>query len=330
LGQNPNTVSAFAFQSITSTVGSSTRRRQTSRATTVVHAFGLPDELPPRPEDDKTSAKTLQSLTEKLDKSKSVPDRKKENKAMQFLKMKGKVGGAANKNFVNAVGSDEGSTGRQPPEERDDGMGGAKKGRLAYQECTLSGVIDDISEAFPLTSSGTEWRGISDRVMGGRSDGFIKREVDLEGRPANVLTGHVSLDNNGGFLQMVTDLSLDPATKNAVDASEYDGMELDILYRNSDGDGDDTTKDSKTTSKTFNVHLRTPGTLQQASYRHTFEVEEGPNKWAKIMIPWTSFQGYGVAEPLDISALRRIGIVAIGEEMEVFLAVGGVRFYAVI
>jgi hypothetical protein len=48
------------------------------------------------------------------------------------------------------------------------------------------------------------------------------------------------------------------------------------------------------------------------------------------MMPWTSFQGYGVAGRLDISALRRIGIVAIGEEMEVFLAVGGVRFYAVI
>jgi hypothetical protein len=328
-GQNPSTASAFAFQSITSSVGSSTRRRQTSRATTVVHAFGLPDELPPRPENDKTSEKTLQSLAEKLDKSKSTPQKIKDNKAMQFLKTKGKVGGAANKNFVNAVGSDEGSTGRAPPEERNDGMGGRRKSRLAYQECTLSGVIDDISEAFPLTSSGTEWRGISDRVMGGRSDGFIKREIDLEGRPANVLTGHVSLANNGGFLQMVTDLSLDPV-KNAVDASEYDGMELDILYRNSDSDGDYTTKDSKTTPKTFNVHLRTPGTFRQTSYRHTFEVEEGPNKWAKIMIPWSSFQGYGVAEPLDISALRRIGIVAIGEEMEVFLAVGGVRFYAVI
>ncbi len=36
----------------------------------------------------------------------------KENKAMSFLRKIGKVGGAANKSFINAIGVDEGSVGK--------------------------------------------------------------------------------------------------------------------------------------------------------------------------------------------------------------------------
>ena len=314
--------SVFAFQTSTN----SGRVLALSKSGTALQAFGLPDEVPPAKEDT-TSEDTLKSLTEKLEKSKEAAEmpKKTENKAMAFLRKQGRIGGAANKNFVNAVGSDEGSTGRQPPVERDD-MGNIKKSKQNYQECSVTGVIDDMSEAFPLTSSGTEWRGVSDRVMGGISNGIIKREMDLEGRTANVLMGHVSLANNGGFIQMVTDLPLD-ASKDSVDASEYDGLQLEVLCRNVHKDDEDNEPPSKN-PQTFNVHLRTPGTFQQASYRHTFEIAE-PNEWTTIMIPWTSFLGYGVSEPLDISALRRIGIVAIGKEMDVFLAVGGVNFYSV-
>lgn len=272
------------------------------------------------------SDEVLNSLTTKLDRSNSEaaadaalappePSKKKDNNAMAFLRKVGRVGGAANKNFVNAVGSDEGSTGRQPPASRNVASG-LKKAKQAYTECTQSGTIDDMTDPFPLTSSGTEWRGVSDRVMGGLSQGFIKRETDLDGRVANLLTGHVSLANNGGFIQMVTDLAIDPGSINAVDASEYDGIELDVFCRHE--------------SRRFNVHLRTPGTLQQVSYRytHTLEIE---GKWELIRIPFSSFEGYGMQdmESLDTSELRRIGIVAIGEEMDVFLAVAGVRFYSV-
>ena len=49
-----------------------------------------------------------------------------------------------------------------------------------------------------------------------------------------------------------------------------------------------------------------------------------------IRLPWTSFVGYGPGsdtEPFDASQLRRIGIVAIGKAMEVYLAVSSVKFY---
>lgn len=43
-----------------------------------------------------------------------VEDTPKENKAMTFLRKIGKVGGASNKNFINAIGVDEGSVGKSP------------------------------------------------------------------------------------------------------------------------------------------------------------------------------------------------------------------------
>ncbi len=128
---------------------------------------------------------------------------------------------------------------------------------------------------------------------------------------------------------MVTDLSLD-LSKDSVDASDYDGITLDVLYRQpKTANINEEEMSASNGPQTFNVHVRTPGTLRQASYRHTFEVSE-PNKWETIYIPFSSFSGYGVDVPLDISTLRRVGIVAIGREMNVFLGVAGVRFYSVI
>lgn len=103
-----------------------------------------------------------------------------------------------------------------------------RKSKASFKRCTESGVVDDMSETFPTTSSGTEWSAFSDQVMGGCSTGHISREL-FEGKPANVLHGKVSLANNGGFIQMATNLALDPSA--TVNASEYDGVELDVWCR---------------------------------------------------------------------------------------------------
>jgi hypothetical protein len=87
---------------------------------------------------------------------------------------------------------------------------------------------------FPTTSSGTQWAGFTDRVMGGVSSGSLARE-EFKGRSANVLRGSVSLENNGGFIQMATDLARQDIESNAVDASAFDGVELEVLCQ---GDGE--------------------------------------------------------------------------------------------
>lgn len=157
----------------------------------------------------------------------------KDNQAMAFLRRKGLVGGS--KDFTNAIGIDEGPAGKNGPAGK-----AVRKASHSYKSCVESGVIDDFSEAFPLTSSGTEWSGFSDRVMGGVSVGSLLREA-IDGRQCNVLRGQVSLANNGGFIQMANDLTNDPSKSKLVDASQYDGIELDVLCK-----GD-------TQTETFNV-----------------------------------------------------------------------------
>lgn len=57
----------------------------------------------------------------------------------------------------------------------------------------------------------------------------LSRET-FDGRIANVLRGKVSMANNGGFIQMATNLA--PGTSELsgkpVDASGFEGVELDV------------------------------------------------------------------------------------------------------
>lgn len=63
--------------------------------------------------------------------------------------------------------------------------------------------------------------------MGGLSSGSVARETS-DGRPANVLRGTVTLANNGGFIQMATDLVPAGSSLETVDASRFKGVELDV------------------------------------------------------------------------------------------------------
>eukprot|EP00529_Nitzschia_sp_RCC80_P021956 CAMPEP_0113493830 /NCGR_PEP_ID=MMETSP0014_2-20120614/28796_1 /TAXON_ID=2857 /ORGANISM="Nitzschia sp." /LENGTH=384 /DNA_ID=CAMNT_0000387709 /DNA_START=40 /DNA_END=1194 /DNA_ORIENTATION=- /assembly_acc=CAM_ASM_000159 len=283
-------------------------------------------------------------------KSKAGKEENGDNSAMAFLRKIGKVGGPPI-DFTNAVGADEGSGGKSSGgtpigtdhHHHDHSTGGMRKSKAAYKSCVDSGIIDDMSETFPTTSSGTQWAGITDDVMGGKSSGTLTRETDFdgwEGRPCNVLRAKVRLsggkrtttsssNNNSsssdenklqigsGFVQMATDLALDPSVSNTVDASRYEGLELDLCYH--DGDSE---------RQSFNVHLRNSNCLRQfSSYRVSFELMKG--KWTTIRLPWNLFQGFGsgaVEKPFDPSSLRRIGIVAIGKAMDVTLVCSSVKF----
>lgn len=149
-----------------------------------------------------------------------------DNKAMAFLRKVGRVGGDTD--FTNALGVDEGQSGGKIAGKWGQSHA-VKKAMAAYTLCTESGVIDDLTEDFPITCSGTEWAGVTDRVMGGESSGTLARE-EYHGRTANVLRAQVSLENGGGFVQMATDLSLNPAVSPHVDASDFDGIEAELFY----------------------------------------------------------------------------------------------------
>eukprot|EP00815_Leptocylindrus_aporus_P001525 CAMPEP_0116057540 /NCGR_PEP_ID=MMETSP0322-20121206/4668_1 /TAXON_ID=163516 /ORGANISM="Leptocylindrus danicus var. apora, Strain B651" /LENGTH=289 /DNA_ID=CAMNT_0003541563 /DNA_START=180 /DNA_END=1049 /DNA_ORIENTATION=- len=260
----------------------------------------------------KQKMKTFQLLAE---------PKKSDNKAMAFLRQKGRVGGSTAQDFINAMGVDEGPAGGKNAASMHRDM---RKSRGAYKECSETGIVDDLSETFPFTSSGNEWSGVTDQVMGGTSNGSLTRE-EMDGKTANVLRGKVSLANNGGFVQMATDLALNPSSSPFVDASNFDGVEI-VVYC----DVEDSY--SASNEESFNVHLRNQECSRQfSSYRATFAIEK--KIWKTIRLPWSCFVGYGPGASeieFDNSTLRRLGIVAIGREMEVMLAVASVSFYRVL
>ena len=95
---------------------------------------------------------------------------------------------------------------------------------------SASPVIDDLGAAPPMATIGTEWRLFTDTVMGGVSKATMTRET-VAGRPAIRLRGDVSLENNGGFVQIALDFRPDGA---ALDAGAWRGIQLDVFGNDED------------------------------------------------------------------------------------------------
>lgn len=169
--------------------------------------------------------------------------------------------------------------------------------------------------------------------MGGVSTGNVSREI-WDGKTANVLRGRVSLANNGGFIQMATNLVAagsggEQQQQTSVDASAFLGIELHVQSFKITSENNDDDSDSAHPDESFNVHLKnTACTKPYISYRATFVAPTG--QWTTVRIPFASFQGKGQGvegTSFDTKTLTRLGIVAIGRAMTVQLAVAEVRFY---
>ena len=181
--------------------------------------------------------------------------------------------------------------------------GGATRGETVRPQ---SAIIDDLSRDPPISSIGTRWQLFTDRVMGGVSNGTMIREM-VAGRPAIRMRGDVSLENNGGFVQISLDLAPDGE---AIDVSAWSGIELDVF-----GNGEE-----------YSVHLRTSDlTRPWQSYRQSFRADP---QWQTIPFRFQEFVPYRTDVPLNTRRLRRIGVVAIGRAFSADLSVGGVRLIA--
>ena len=166
-------------------------------------------------------------------------------------------------------------------------------------------LIDDFADGNLVSKLGTQWRGVSDQVMGGISEAAVTHG-EIDGRPCLRLTGNVRLENDGGFIQAALDLS---PSGDTVDASDYSGVRLVVR-----GNGE-----------RYSIHLRTPDNVRPwQSYRAHFTA--GPD-WETIDLPFKSFVPYRLETALDIARLRRIGLVAIGRAFHADLAVSELAFY---
>jgi hypothetical protein len=160
-------------------------------------------------------------------------------------------------------------------------------------------LIDDFQRDDGRSPLGTRWEGITDRVMGGRSDmewGYQESESGV----VLFLRGQVRLENRGGFIQ--ARLPLDPAG-GSFDASAWEGFYIKV--RGAPGP--------------YYLHLRTRKTwLPWQHYRASIDVR---GAWQEQFVPFSAFEGRAIWRTLDVSALTSVGVVAYGEAFEAALEV---------
>jgi hypothetical protein len=166
-------------------------------------------------------------------------------------------------------------------------------------------IIDDFFRTDLVSATGTRWRAVTDKVMGGVSNASLEYRV-VEGRSHLHMAGDVRLENNGGFVQAALDLALNGGT---LDASEFIGVKLVV----------------RSNGEQYAIHLRTPDNVHPwQSYRAQFIVA---GDWTTIDLPFVAFVPHRLETPLDITRLRRIGLVAIGRAFRADLAIADLRFY---
>ena len=150
-----------------------------------------------------------------------------------------------------------------------------------------------------------KWEYVADGVMGGVSRGGMQQEM-FQGRMATVLRGDVSLENNGGFVQIAFDLRPDGKGLNA---SEWTGIEFDIC-----GNGEQ-----------YDLRLRTDQLSRPwQSFRTDFVAS---TEWQVHRIAFDAVVSHKTDAIFDPAKLRRIGILAIGREFHAEVAVAGARLY---
>jgi hypothetical protein len=166
-------------------------------------------------------------------------------------------------------------------------------------------VLSDFSADEPYILEGAGWRGFSDRVMGGVSDASMDRDTVASINCAR-LTGTVTRESNGGFIQMALYFGADEAE---LDGSAYSGIELQVFGNNED----------------YNVHLRTADCgWYDESYRHTFFAKP---EWQSVRIPFSEFEANSVKAPLNSARINRIAILGWMREFQADIALARISLY---
>jgi hypothetical protein len=168
-------------------------------------------------------------------------------------------------------------------------------------------LIDDLTRDDARSALGTRWETITDQVMGGVSTGR-HRIHEVAGRRALHLTGEVSLENNGGFIQARLPLA---SGGRPFDASAFRGVRLWVR-------GND---------ENYSLHLRSPRAWLPWQYFHADF--DAPGAWTQVELPFERFEGAGftMGAALDPGRLRTLALVAIKRRFTADLAVSRIELY---
>ena len=164
---------------------------------------------------------------------------------------------------------------------------------------------DDISLPFTKESS-KYWQYISDRTMGGISDGQAVLEQDGEMYFAR-LTGNVSTKNNGGFIQLRSRFSFADFEK---DNKKIRGVRLNV----------------KGNGETYYIFIRTTETSSYSDFYLTPFIAN--SNWTMIDFPFNKFKHNFLNNlTLEGKNIKTFGIVAYGRDYISDVSVSKITFY---
>ncbi len=130
------------------------------------------------------------------------------------------------------------------------------------------------------------WFAVNDGVMGGVSSS----QMDVTSDGLGVFAGDLSLENNGGFASVRSDIR-------AYDLSPFSGLVLRVR-----GDG-----------RRYQVRLRTGSRYRGLAYKAEFDTKA--DTWITIEVPFAEFvptvRGYVPrgAPPLDLTSVQELGLL---------------------
>ncbi len=159
-----------------------------------------------------------------------------------------------------------------------------------------------VTEDFTMQPE-ARWRFFTDQVMGGVSTGGVVFTQE-DGTPYARMTGHVSTENRGGFIQIRLELVSPPPEGTT-------GVRLVV----------------RGNTQRYFAHLRTQGTvLPWQYYQAGFDVTES---WTEVRLPFDAFVASGalLATVTAPDSLTSVAIVAYGRDHDARIDVREVGFY---
>ena len=172
-------------------------------------------------------------------------------------------------------------------------------------------IIDDIENSNSSAeqkdyceNTVTKWCFVTDKVMGGVSEGSLKL-IKEDNTAYYNMQGDISTANNGGFIQFRTMIQNHPKDK------LFKGIRIKVRGNNEE----------------YAIHLRTKYLFLPWQYYESKFMAN--NEWKIIELPFSSFIKSNFYQPSSFSSIdvQSIGIVAIGRNFKANIDLASIELY---
>ncbi len=164
-------------------------------------------------------------------------------------------------------------------------------------------ILDNLSTP-GITSQNQNWAFFTDGVMGGLSQGkAIISNVD--GISCYHMTGNVTTENNGGFIQIRSQL------KPTISTKDYNGIFFKVYGNKED----------------YSIHVRTA--LTMAPWQYYKFVFDTNDQWQEIRAPFDKFKRSNMYQPSNLvgQKIKSIGLVAGFKDFQADICISEIGFY---